>query len=85
MRAVINYILTALFFLFILRSIYSLLSIYRAPTCAEHDICYKSFLNKVPNLDLYVFLSDNSKSGNFDQILFLEKFNYTTPFERYRQ
>ncbi|XP_018564004.1 cleft lip and palate transmembrane protein 1-like protein [Anoplophora glabripennis] len=82
MRPTISYILIGLFFLFILRSIYSLYGIFQAPTCNKGDVCYKSYLNSKPKLDLYVFVSDNSKSGNFDQVLFIKNFDYVTPLEK---
>ncbi|KAJ8927869.1 hypothetical protein NQ314_019613 [Rhamnusium bicolor] len=82
MRPSISYILIGLFFLFVLRSIYSLFGIFQSPTCKKGDVCYKSFLNSEPNLDLFVFVSDSSKSGNFDQVLRLQNFDYSSPLER---
>ncbi|KAJ8979574.1 hypothetical protein NQ317_019149 [Molorchus minor] len=82
MKPSISYIFTGLFFAFILRSIYSLYGIFQTPDCKERDVCYSSFLNTKRNLDLVVFVSDNSKSGNFERVLHLQKFNYTIAFEK---
>lgn len=83
MKPVFSYILIGLFFLFIFRSIYSLYTIFQAPTCITGDTCYISFLNEKPDLDLYVYVSDSSKSGNFREVLRSKKFDYSSPFERY--
>lgn len=83
MKPVISYILIGIFFVFIFRSIYSLYSIFEAPKCKTDDVCYKSFLNEKPDLDLYVYVSDSSKSGNFREVLRLKKFDYLSSFERY--
>lgn len=83
MKPVISYILIGIFFVFIFRSIYSLYSIFEAPTCITDEVCYKSFLNEKPDLDLYVYVSDSSKSGNFREVLRSKKFDYTSPFEKY--
>ncbi|CAH0547843.1 unnamed protein product [Brassicogethes aeneus] len=82
MRAVYGYLLTTLFFAFILKSIYSLISIYQAPTCNSDEVCYNSILNKNPNLDLFVFISDNSRSGNYDLVFSENKFDFRKNFER---
>ncbi|KAJ8924931.1 hypothetical protein NQ315_001094 [Exocentrus adspersus] len=82
MRPVVSYALICLFFVFILRSIYSLYGIFQAPACNKNEVCYKSYLNAKPKLDLYVFVSDNSKSGNFDQVFQVLGFDYTSPFEK---
>lgn len=82
MKPVLSYLLIGLFFLFIFRSIYSLYSIFEAPSCKADDVCYHSFLNENPELDLYVYISDNSKYGNFDEVFRLKRFNYRIPFEK---
>nr|XP_023022991.1 cleft lip and palate transmembrane protein 1-like protein [Leptinotarsa decemlineata] len=82
MRPALNYLLIGIFFAFILKSIYSLYSIFQAPHCEKGSVCYKSFLNSKPKLDLYVFVSDNSKSGNFDEVLYRNNFDYNSQFER---
>lgn len=83
MNPTISYILIGIFFLFIFRSIYSLYGIFEAPTCKTDDVCYKSFLNGNPELDLYVYVSDSSKSVNFDGVFRIKTFDYTLPFEKY--
>ncbi|KAG5887915.1 hypothetical protein JTB14_003012 [Gonioctena quinquepunctata] len=82
MRPVFNYILLGLFFAFILKSVYSLYSIFQTPDCNNAAVCYKSILNTKPKLDLYVFVSDNSKSGNFDEVLYLDNFDYNSQIKR---
>lgn len=82
MKPIFSYVLIGLFFVFIFRSIYSLYSIFEAPTCKTADVCYKSFLNDKPELDLYVYVSDNSKNGNFREVLRLKKIEYTLPHEK---
>lgn len=83
MKPVFSYILIGLFFVFIFRSIHSLYALFEAPTCKTDDICYQSFLNSKPVLDLYVYVSDNSKHGNFREVLRLKKFDYTIQYEKY--
>ncbi|XP_050502597.1 lipid scramblase CLPTM1L [Diabrotica virgifera virgifera] len=82
MRPSLGSVLTVLFFIFILKSMYSLFGIFQLPVCEKGDVCYKSYLNSNPKLDLVVFLSDNSKSGNFDKILHLKEFDYFSPLEK---
>ncbi|CAH1155266.1 unnamed protein product [Phaedon cochleariae] len=82
MRPSLSFLLICVFFFFILKSIYSLIGIFQSPTCNKGDVCYKSFLNSKPKLDLFVFVSDNSRSGNFDEILHQHNFDYTSRFER---
>lgn len=83
MNPVISNILIGIFFVFIFRSIYSLYSIFESPTCVSDDVCYKSFLNEKPDLDLYVYVSDSLKSGNYREVLRSKKFDYFSPFEKY--
>lgn len=55
---------------------------FQNPTCNPEDVCYESFLNTKPDLDLLIFISDNSKSNSQTLILKLEKFDYLTSFQR---
>ncbi|XP_056649146.1 lipid scramblase CLPTM1L [Diorhabda sublineata] len=73
---------TVLFFLFIFKSIYSLFGIFQVPVCNKGDICYKSYLHTNPKLDLYVFVSDNSRSGNLREIFHLNNFDYKSILEK---
>lgn len=82
MKSVISYILIGLFFVFIFKSIYSLYSIFESPICQKDEVCYKSFLNEEPELDFYVYVSDNSKHGNFREVLRLKKFDYNLQYEK---
>ncbi|KAJ3629741.1 hypothetical protein MTP99_014112 [Tenebrio molitor] len=52
------------------------------PTCIKGDTCYKSYLNTNPSLDLLVFVSDNSRSGNVELVLNLDKFDYANKIEK---
>lgn len=83
MKPIFNFLFIGLFFVFIFKSIYSLYTLFEAPECDISDICYKSLLNKSPKLDLFVFVSDNSRSGNFEEILYLSNFEYKHEFEKY--
>ncbi|KAJ8954097.1 hypothetical protein NQ318_004402 [Aromia moschata] len=81
MKPAISYLLIGLFFLFILRSIYSLYGIFQAPACKKGDVCYSSYLNSKQKLDLVVFVSDNSRSGNIDKVLHVKDFDYAFALE----
>lgn len=83
MKPIFSYLLIGLFFVFIFKSIYSLYSIFEAPTCKTDEVCYKSILNNKPDFDLYVYVSDNSKYGNFREVLRSKKFDYTLQYEKY--
>ncbi|XP_060535052.1 lipid scramblase CLPTM1L [Cylas formicarius] len=78
----LSLVLTVLFFLFVARSIYSLYSVFDSPRCKAGDVCYHSYLNGNPQLDLLVYLSDNSKSGDFELILHVGGFDYREPYEK---
>ncbi|XP_044752283.1 cleft lip and palate transmembrane protein 1-like protein isoform X2 [Coccinella septempunctata] len=82
MKPSITSVISALFLLFISHSVWNLLSIFQVPSCDQSDICYKSYLNSNPNLDLFLFISDNSRSGIYTQVLHVEKFNYHDKFEK---
>lgn len=84
MKPSLSFIASGIFLLFIARSIWSLYSLWQSPKCNNliRDICYHSFLNDNPKLDLVVFLNDNSKSGKYDLILRLEEFDYRSQIER---
>ncbi|KAJ3661438.1 hypothetical protein Zmor_005833 [Zophobas morio] len=82
MRISVSFIASTLFFIFILHSMWNLFSIFRVPTCIVGDKCYISYLNSNPNLDLLVYASDNSKSGNIELILNIDKFNYHDKWEK---
>lgn len=82
MKPSITTIVSILFLLFIAHSVWNLMTIFQVPSCGQSDICYKSYLNSKPNLDLFVFISDNSRSGEFTEVLHVEKFNYHEKFEK---
>ncbi|KAK9881477.1 hypothetical protein WA026_016361 [Henosepilachna vigintioctopunctata] len=82
MKPSITSIISVIFLLIILNSVWNLLSIFQTPSCGLQDICYKSYLNRKPDLDLFAYVSDNSRSGLFTKILQIEKFNYHEKFER---
>lgn len=60
---------------------YSIYELFQKPKCIKNDICYKSYLNTKPDLDLYVYISDNSKSANYQLVLQKNKFDYMNSFE----
>lgn len=82
MKPSLTFILFGIFFLLIARSMYSIYEIFQKPTCTKSDIkCYKSILNTKPDLDLYVFVSDSSRSPNYQLALQKTTFDYLNPFE----
>jgi hypothetical protein len=81
MKVSVSFISVSLFLAFILHSIWNLIGIFRVPTCIKGDTCYKSYLNTNPSLDLLVFVSDNSRSGNVELVLNLDKFDYANKIE----
>ncbi|EEZ99580.1 lipid scramblase CLPTM1L [Tribolium castaneum] len=82
MRLSVSVISVGLFLAFILHSIWNLVGIFRVPTCTKGEKCYISYLNTNPNLDLLLFVSDNSRSGNVEQVFSLEKFDYNSRIEK---
>ncbi|CAH1372638.1 unnamed protein product [Tenebrio molitor] len=82
MKVSVSFISVSLFLAFILHSIWNLIGIFRVPTCIKGDTCYKSYLNTNPSLDLLVFVSDNSRSGNVELVLNLDKFDYANKIEK---
>ncbi|KAL1517051.1 hypothetical protein ABEB36_000866 [Hypothenemus hampei] len=84
MRPSLTLIGSVLFFLFISRSIWTLYSIWQSPKCSSlsQDTCYHSFLNENPQLDLLIYLNDNSKSGKLNLVLHLNKFDYRNQLEK---
>lgn len=83
MKPALSSVLIVVFFIFIFKSIYSLYGIFQAPTCKKGEVCYKSILNADPKLDLYVFVSDNSRSGDFIQVLYEKNFDFKVQLEKY--
>lgn len=85
MKPILTLVGSAIFLIFVGRSIWSIYSIWQAPKCNPliQEPCYHSFLNDNPKLDLLVFTADNSKSGKFELILWLEDFDYRNQIERY--
>lgn len=56
---------------------------FRAPTCDKNEVCYHSFLNKNPNLQLNVYISDGSRSGNIPELVYSERnFEWSKPLEK---
>nr|CAI5816857.1 unnamed protein product [Callosobruchus analis] len=82
MNPVFRLLLLGLFFVFVFNSMYSLYGIFVHSTCSKEDICYKSFLNSQPSLDLHIFVSDNSASKRTDGVLHLINFDYNHEFEK---
>lgn len=82
MKPSFTLIFGGLFFAFILHSIWNLLLIFQAPVCQKGDVCYTSYLNLGPDLDLLVFTTDKRRN-NEQQILAVSNFNYEESFERY--
>lgn len=56
---------------------------FRAPVCNKGEICYHSYLNKKPNLQLLVYIADNSRSGNIELIYSEQNFDWSKPLEKY--
>lgn len=84
MRPSCTSIFIVIFFLLLGNAIWKLCSIWQSPNCNYfiQEVCYHSFLNDNPKLDLLVYLSDNSRNGKFELILQNEDFNYRNPHER---
>ncbi|RZB62223.1 CLPTM1 domain containing protein [Asbolus verrucosus] len=82
MKFSLSFVLVGLFLAFILHSIWNLIGIFRVPSCVKGDTCYISLLNSNPNLDLFVFISDNSRSRNFELVLNIDKFDYNNKLEK---
>lgn len=85
MKPSFSLIFCGLFLAFILHSIWNLYLIFQPPICQPGEICYASYLNVKPQLDLLVYTTDNSKSGNTNSILSISNFNYDEQFERLDQ
>ncbi|XP_065162687.1 lipid scramblase CLPTM1L [Atheta coriaria] len=82
MRISVSTIITSLFAAFVLHSVYNLYLLYRPPSCNEKDVCYKSFLNSQPKLELLVYLSDSYKSNGYQNVLHIPDFDYNEAFQR---
>lgn len=82
MRPSVTFILSGLFFAFILHSIWSLIGIFRAPSCVKDEACFRSYLNTNPNLELLVYVSDNSRSGNSQLLYNVDNFDYRSTWEK---
>ncbi|KRT81708.1 hypothetical protein AMK59_5229 [Oryctes borbonicus] len=82
MKPSLTLIFSGIFLAFIGHSIWNLILIFRPPTCNVGDICYTSYLNKKPPLDLLVYLTDNSRSKGEELVLALPNFDYNHPIER---
>ncbi|KAK4873333.1 hypothetical protein RN001_015362 [Aquatica leii] len=82
MKPSITTIFICIFMLFIFHSIWNLIRIFSAPSCVKGEVCYSSYLNSNPPLELFVYTSDNLKSFDAQLILDLPEFIYTEPFEK---
>ncbi|KAF7275796.1 lipid scramblase CLPTM1L [Rhynchophorus ferrugineus] len=71
-----------IFLLFVANIIYNFYHMWKSPECVGADICYHSFLNSNPQLDLLVYTSPRLYSSKNDLILHLEQFRYREPFEK---
>ncbi|XP_022920669.2 lipid scramblase CLPTM1L [Onthophagus taurus] len=78
----ITSLLFGVFIIFIFNSVWNLVVLFTPPSCAKGDVCFHSYLNTKPSLDLLVYVTDNSRSGDEQLILKVNKFNYDEPFER---
>lgn len=83
MRPSLTLIFSCLFLIFMLHSIWNLIGIFRAPTCSPGDICYSSYLNTKPKLQLLVYTTDSQKSFDGNLILHLRDFLYEESLERF--
>lgn len=83
LKPTISLVFSGLFIAFILHSIWNLLLIFQAPKCSPGEVCFASYLNRKPELDLLIYMSDKSRIASYQQILMLKNFNYEEPFERY--
>lgn len=81
MKPSLTLVLSGLFLAFIGHSIWNLILIFESPTCTKGDVCYSSYLNKKPSLDLLLYLTDNSRSKR-EELILIEKFDYEKYFER---
>lgn len=55
---------------------------FRAPSCNKNEYCYHSYLNKKPNLQLLVYIADNSRTANIELIYNEKQFDWTKPIEK---
>lgn len=83
MKPSLTFIFSGIFLAFIGHSIWNLIQIFRPPICNVGDMCYSSYLNQKPSLDLLVYITDNSYSRGEELVLTLENFNYNQHIERY--
>lgn len=83
MKPLGTWLFSIAFLVYVTYSVWNLIGIYRAPGCEAGAICFNSYLNKKPPLELLVFLTETPKSYKGDLILNLEDFDYDQPFERY--
>ncbi|XP_018335720.1 cleft lip and palate transmembrane protein 1-like protein [Agrilus planipennis] len=74
-------LLSGLFLLFICHSIWNLVTLFRPPECKIGELCYSSYLNSKPSLNLLLFASDNTISS-LTLVDNITNFDYDTPFER---
>lgn len=72
-------ILTELFLVYIIYSIYNLSLLFVAPTCEDNKLCLTSYLNQKPQLQLQVYSSvDRYPSAQQVDFVYNNKnFNYT--------
>ncbi|XP_017773979.1 PREDICTED: cleft lip and palate transmembrane protein 1-like protein [Nicrophorus vespilloides] len=81
MRPSVGFIISCAFIAFILHSIYTLVQIYSAPYCTGDEVCYTSYLNNKPRMELLVYTSDMGRS-HATPILHVNNFNYNEPMEK---
>lgn len=82
MKPSVTLIFTGLFCAFILHSIWNLIGIFRAPNCKQGEVCFQSYLNSNPELELLVYVSDNSRLGNSEIIYNADNFDYRNIWEK---
>lgn len=83
MKPSLTILFSVVFILFIFHSIWNIIGIFQAPSCNRGEICYSSYLNNKPPLDLLVYLTESYKSTSGQLMLNLNRFKYDEPFERY--
>ncbi|XP_030757327.1 cleft lip and palate transmembrane protein 1-like protein [Sitophilus oryzae] len=77
MKPSLTTILATLFFFVIAHSIWSMFNVWKAPVCSPTDICFHSYLNDNPPLDMVIYVDDKLENPVF----YIKDFDYRNSFE----
>lgn len=80
-----TFVISGVFIGYICYSMYTFATLFRSLECSDEMVCYSSFLNRNPKMQLALFTSVNTNpiSTEVTKLVNVRKFDYSEPYSRF--